>query len=125
VRSTSPRRFLLAFVVATLVFSISAAALAPTALAQEPTPETFPEPEAEPTVERDVNETDDEFRLAVIGLIGIAVVTFVLILLYWSHTGRAARRRFEVEHPELYDDGYDPYQDPNDVGFYEQPPGSR
>lgn len=104
------------------------------AVAQEPPPETppetpaetFPEPEAGPTVERDIEDTGDEFRVAVIGLAGVAVVTLVLIVLYWRHTGRAARRRFEAVHgPEWDYDGYYPYDEPEEVGFYEQPPGWR
>ena len=96
------------------------------ALAQESPPETFPEPEAEPTVERDIADTDDELRTAVIGLVGIAVVAFVLIILYWVHTGRAARRRFEAAYGSEYDyDGYYPYEESDEVGFYEQPPGWR
>lgn len=91
----------------------------------ETSPETFPEPEPEPTVERDIEDTDDEFRVAVIGLIGVAVVTFVLIILYWRHTGRAARRRFEATYGPEYEDDYYDYGETDDVGFYESPPGWR
>jgi hypothetical protein len=95
------------------------------AAAQETPPETFPEPQVEPTVERDIQDTDDEFRVALIGLIGVAVVTFVLILLYWRHTGRAARRRFEAVYGPGHDEDYYPHEENDDVGFYEQPPGWR
>lgn len=91
----------------------------------ETAPETFPEPELQPTVERDIKDTDEEFRVAVIGLIGVAVVTFVLIILYWRHTGRAARRRFEAAYGPEYEDGYYDYEGNDEVGFYESPPGWR
>lgn len=121
-RSRWTGRLVISAVAATLLSVLVCGA----ALAQESTPETFPEPEEQPTVERDIDDTDDELRVAVIGLIGVAIATFVLMILYWKHTGRAARRRFEVIHgPEYDDDGYYPYDETEEVGFYEQPPGWR
>ena len=120
-RSRWTGRLVVSAVVATLLSVLVCGA----ALAQESTPETFPEPEEQPTVERDIDDTDDEFRVALIGLIGVAVVTFVLIFLYWRHTGRAARRRFEAVHGLGYDEDYYPHEEAGEVGFYEQPPGWR
>jgi hypothetical protein len=118
-------RWLCGFLLVGLLSAVALGASVAPAIAQESTPETFPEPTTEPTVERDIEDTDGQLKTAVIGLIAVAVVTLFLIIFYWRHTGRAARRRFEAVHGPLDDDEYYEYDDPGEYGFYEQPPGWR
>lgn len=120
-RSKSGRGLLLAV----LTVALTCLLVAPTASGQESTPETFPEPEEQPTVERDIEDTDNELRVAFIGLIAIAAAMLVLMILYWQHTGRSARRRFEETHGQMQGDYEYPHDDVDEVGFYEQPPGWR
>lgn len=71
---------------------------APVAAQDESPPETFPQPTTEATSEGP-DSTAGELRAAQIGLISVAVVGLALVVVYWRHTGREARARFERERP--------------------------